>query len=54
VTSDGPFADTTEVFGGYMVFDVASLEEALELAARNPAARTRGKVEARPLVEGAS
>lgn len=54
LTTDGPFADTREVFGGYYVFDVASLEEALELAARIPAARLGGKVEVRPLVERAS
>jgi hypothetical protein len=51
LTTDGPFADTKEVFGGYFVFDVANLDEALELAARIPAARLGGKVEVRPLVE---
>ena len=51
LTTDGPFADTKEVFGGYYVFDVANLDEALELAARVPAARIGGKVEVRPIVE---
>jgi hypothetical protein len=51
LTTDGPFADTKEVFGGYYVFDVANLDEALELAARIPAARLGGSVEIRPLVE---
>jgi hypothetical protein len=54
LTTDGPFADTREVFGGYYVFDVASLDEALEVAARIPAARLGGKVEVRPIVEGSS
>jgi hypothetical protein len=54
LTTDGPFADTKEVFGGYYVFDVANLDEALELAARIPSARLGGKVEVRPLVERAS
>ncbi len=51
LTTDGPFADTKEVFGGYYVFDVANIDEALELAARIPAARLGGKVEVRPIVE---
>jgi hypothetical protein len=51
LTTDGPFADTKEVFGGYYVFDAANLDEAIELAARIPAARLGGKVEVRPLVE---
>jgi hypothetical protein len=51
LTTDGPFAETKEVFGGYYVFDVDNLDDALELAARIPAARMGGKVEVRPLVE---
>lgn len=51
MTTDGPFAETKEVFGGYYVFDVADIDEALELAARVPAARHDGKVEVRPIVE---
>lgn len=39
------------VFGGYYMFDVANLDEALELAARIPSARLGGKVEVRPIVE---
>ena len=51
LTTDGPFADTKEVFGGYYVFDAGDLDEALELAARIPAAHRGGAVEVRPLVE---
>jgi hypothetical protein len=51
LTTDGPFADTKEVFGGYYVFDAGNLDEALELAGRIPAARMGGSVEVRPLVE---
>jgi hypothetical protein len=51
LTTDGPFAETREVFGGYYVFDVPNIDEALELAARIPAARLGGKVEVRPIVE---
>jgi hypothetical protein len=51
LTTDGPFADTKEVFGGYYLFDASNLDEALELAGRVPAARTGGAVEVRPVVE---
>jgi hypothetical protein len=51
LTTDGPFADTKEVFGGYYVFEATNLDEALELAGRVPAARHSGSVEVRPVVE---
>jgi len=51
LTTDGPFADTKEVFGGYFLFDVDDLDKALEVAARIPAARMGGAVEVRPIVE---
>ncbi len=51
LTTDGPFADTKEVFGGYYVFEARDLDEAIELAARVPSARLGGSVEVRPLVE---
>ncbi|MDF5758652.1 YciI family protein [Spongiactinospora sp. TRM90649] len=47
--TDGPFADTKEVLGGFCVVEAADLDEALELAARVPAARFGGTVEVRPL-----
>ena len=50
LTTDGPFAETKEVFGGYYIFDAADIDEALELAARVPAARLGGSVEVRPVV----
>ncbi len=49
LTTDGPFAETKEVLGGYFVIDVESLDEALEWAARCPGART-GSIEVRPLM----
>jgi hypothetical protein len=51
LTTDGPFADTKEVFGGYYLFEVQNLDEAIELASRVPAARLGGSVEVRPVVE---
>jgi hypothetical protein len=43
---DGPYADTKEQLGGEIVIDVASLDEALDWAARCPSAAT-GAVEVR-------
>jgi hypothetical protein len=51
LTTDGPFADTKEILGGFCVVEADSLDGALELAARIPAARMGGAVEVRPLVE---
>ncbi|HUB75044.1 MAG TPA: YciI family protein [Solirubrobacteraceae bacterium] len=51
LSTDGPYANTKEVFGGYYVFEAEDLDEAIELAARIPAARLGGAVEVRPLVE---
>ncbi|GAA0411335.1 YciI family protein [Microbispora corallina] len=48
--TDGPFADTKEVLGGFCLLDAADLDEAIELAARIPAARLGGAVEIRPVV----
>jgi hypothetical protein len=45
---DGPYADTKEQLGGQIVLDVASLDDALDWAARCPTAAT-GAVEVRPL-----
>jgi hypothetical protein len=49
--TDGPFADTKEVLGGYFVFEASDLDEALEVAQRVPAVRLGGAVEVRPLVD---
>jgi hypothetical protein len=51
LTTDGPYADTKEVFGGYYVFDADNLDQAIELAGRIPAARIGGAIEVRPVVE---
>jgi hypothetical protein len=50
LTTDGPYAETKEVFVGYYVFEADNLDEAIELAARIPAARLGGAIEVRPLV----
>jgi hypothetical protein len=49
--TDGPFADTKEVFGGYYLLEADDLDVAIEISARIPAARLGGSVEIRPMVE---
>ena len=51
--TDGPFADTKEVFGGFYLLEAADLDAALGFAERIPATRLGGCVEVRPLVEPA-
>jgi hypothetical protein len=51
LVTDGPFAATKEVFGGFYLIDVPDLDAALAFAARIPSARLGGSVEVRPIVE---
>ena len=44
---DGPYADTKEQLGGFMILDLPSLDAALEVAARCPSA-AHGVIEIRP------
>ena len=45
--TDGPFAETKEQLGGFMLIDVRDLNEAIALAERSPLARI-GSIEVRP------
>lgn len=47
---DGPYADTKEQLGGYLVIDVPDIDSALSWAARCPGA-ARGTLEVRPIWE---
>ena len=47
VLTDGPYAETKEVLGGFWIIDVADLDAALEIATKASAA-CMGKVEVRP------
>jgi hypothetical protein len=49
--TDGAFVEAKEHIGGFMLVEADELDEALEIAARIPAARMGGVVEVRPLVE---
>jgi hypothetical protein len=54
LVTDGPFADTKEVFGGYYVYEADNLDQATEMAARIPVLRLGGTVEIRPVMGKAS
>jgi hypothetical protein len=49
LVTDGPFANTKEVFGGFYLVEADDLDAALEITQRIPAARSGGGVEIRPL-----
>jgi hypothetical protein len=49
VISDGPFAETKEILGGYYLIDVPDLDAALAWAAKMPNI-TYGSVEVRPVM----
>jgi hypothetical protein len=48
LVTDGPYAEVKEALGGYFVLDVATMDEALDFAARIPGAE-HGAVEVRPI-----
>ncbi len=51
LTTDGPFAETKEQFGGFYVIECDNLDEAIDAAARIPSTRVGGVIEVRPVVE---
>jgi hypothetical protein len=51
VLTDGPFAETKEIFGGYFLLTADDLDQALAVVHRIPAIRMGGSVEVRPIVE---
>ncbi len=50
LTTDGPFAETKEILGGFYMLEVPDLDSALAWAAKCPLA-PYGSVEVRPLME---
>jgi hypothetical protein len=50
LATDGPFAETKEVLGGFVVIEAPNLEAAVQMAASNPMAQL-GSIEVRPLVD---
>jgi hypothetical protein len=50
VTTDGPFAETTEQLGGFYLIEARDLNEAIQVASKIPSARL-GSIEVRPVVD---
>ena len=49
--TDGPFAETKEVLGGFVLIEARDLNEALKIAAEVPLAK-KGSIEVRPVLDG--
>lgn len=49
-TIDGPFAETKEQLGGYLLIDVRDMNDAVRIASKFPAAQY-GSIEVRPIKE---
>jgi len=49
--ADGPFAETKEHIAGFDLLECADLDEAIEVASKNPVGRF-GAIEVRPFWEG--
>ena len=49
LVTDGPFAETREHLGGFLLIDAANLDEAIEIAKKMPAGQW-GTIEIRPVV----
>jgi hypothetical protein len=50
LATDGPFAETKEVLGGFYIVEAADLDDAIGIAARIPGALD-GSVEIRPILD---
>ena len=50
LVADGPFAETKEQIAGFYIIECEDLDEAIEIASRNPGARS-GTIEVRPVWE---
>jgi hypothetical protein len=50
LVTDGPFAETKEALGGFYLIEARDLDEAIDVAAKCPGART-GSIEVRPIQE---
>ena len=47
--TDGPFAESKEAIGGYLVLDVDTMEEAIAIAQSSPGLAYGGSIEIRPV-----
>jgi hypothetical protein len=49
IVSDGPFAESKEAIGGYLLLDVQTLEEAITIARTSPNVACGTSIEIRPV-----
>ncbi len=49
--TDGPFAESKEAIGGYLVLDVETIDEAIAIAQSIPGLAYGGSIEVRPVAE---
>jgi hypothetical protein len=49
--TDGPFAESKEAIGGYLILDVETIEEAIAIAKTIPGLAYGGSIEVRPVAE---
>ena len=49
---DGPFAETKEQLGGFMLLEANDLNHAIQLMSKIPCMRAGGSLEIRPVNEG--
>lgn len=49
--TDGPFAESKEAIGGYLLVDVETLDEAIAIARSSPGLAYGGSIEVRPIAE---
>jgi len=49
--TDGPFAESKEAIGGYLLLDVRTLDEAIAIAKSIPSLAYGGSIEVRPIAE---
>ena len=47
IKTNGPFAETTEVLGGFILINASNMDEAVEIATKIPMAK-HGTIEVRP------
>ena len=48
---DGPFAESKEAIGGYLVVNVATIDEAIAIAESSPGLAYGGSIEVRPVAQ---
>jgi hypothetical protein len=51
VAADGPFAESKEAIGGYLLIRATSFEEALAIARTSPGLDYGGSIEVRPILD---